>query len=50
MSATLNAERFQEYFEGSPLIDVPGRMYNVEVLYTESPENDYFKSAVRTVL
>lgn len=29
MSATLNAERFQEFFEGSPLIDVPGRMFDV---------------------
>jgi len=34
MSATLNAERFQQYFTGSPLIDVPGRMYPVEVFYT----------------
>ena len=50
MSATLNAERFQEYFEGSPLLDVPGRMYPVEVFYTQSPEQDYFASAVKTVL
>ena len=38
MSATLNAERFQEYFEGSPLLDVPGRMFPVEVFYTQAPE------------
>ena len=50
MSATLNAERFQEYFEGSPLLDVPGRMFPVEVFYTQSPESDYFQSAVKTVL
>ena len=49
MSATLNAERFQEYFEGSPLIDVPGRMFPVEVNYTEKPESDYYISAVKTV-
>ena len=29
MSATLNAERFQQYFEGAPLLDVPGRMYQI---------------------
>jgi pre-mRNA-splicing factor ATP-dependent RNA helicase DHX15/PRP43 len=29
MSATLNAERFQQYFTGSPMIDVPGRMFDV---------------------
>ena len=34
MSATLNAERFQQYFTGSPLIDGPGRMYPVEIFYT----------------
>jgi pre-mRNA-splicing factor ATP-dependent RNA helicase DHX15/PRP43 len=50
MSATLNAERFQEYFEGSPLLDVPGRMFPVEVFYTQQPENDYFAAAIKTVL
>ena len=38
MSATLNAERFQKYFEGAPLLDVPGRMFPVEIFYTNKPE------------
>eukprot|EP00347_Sterkiella_histriomuscorum_P005269 403357241 len=50
MSATLNAERFQEYFEGAPLLDVPGRMYPVEIFYTPEPEKDYLIAAIRTVL
>jgi len=50
MSATLNAERFQAYFEGSPLIDVPGRMYPVEVFYTDKPESDYYLAAVKAVM
>jgi pre-mRNA-splicing factor ATP-dependent RNA helicase DHX15/PRP43 len=50
MSATLNAERFQKYFTGSPLIDVPGRMYPVEVFYTEAPEKDYFEAVIKTVM
>lgn len=50
MSATLNAERFQEYFEGAPLLDVPGRMYPVEIFYTPEPEKDYLIAAVRTVM
>ena len=41
MSATLNAERFQKYFEGAPLLDVPGRMYPVEIFYSAKPETDY---------
>lgn len=50
MSATLNAERFQAYFEGSPLLDVPGRMFPVEVFYTQTPEQDYLNAAVKTVM
>ena len=50
MSATLNAERFQEYFEGSPLLDVPGRMFPVEVFYSSKPEQDYFQATVKTVM
>lgn len=48
MSATLNAERFQKYFEGAPLLDVPGRMYPVEIFYSAKPETDYLNAAVRT--
>jgi pre-mRNA-splicing factor ATP-dependent RNA helicase DHX15/PRP43 len=50
MSATLNAERFQQYFTGSPLIDVPGRMYPVEVFYTQAPEKDYYQATIKTVM
>lgn len=50
MSATLNAERFQAYFEGAPLLDVPGRMFPVEIFYTPEPEKDYLVAAIRTVL
>lgn len=50
MSATLNAERFQQYFEGAPLLDVPGRMFPVEVFYTPEPEKDYLIAAIRTVI
>lgn len=48
MSATLNAERFQKYFEGAPLLDVPGRMYPVEIFYSAKPETDYLNAAIRT--
>lgn len=50
MSATLNAERFQQYFEGAPLLDVPGRMFPVEIFYTDKPVVDYLSSAIDTVL
>ncbi|EPZ33410.1 Helicase-associated domain-containing protein [Rozella allomycis CSF55] len=50
MSATLDTERFLKYFEGSPLIKVPGRTFPVEILYSEKPELDYVDAAIRTVL
>ena len=50
MSATLHFERFQTYFQGNLLIDVPGRLFDVEIFYTEKPETDYYKAVVRTVV
>ena len=49
MSATLNAEKFQQFFEGAPLLSVPGRLHPVEILYTQVAEEDYVAAAVRTV-
>lgn len=50
MSATLNAERFQQYFTGAPLLDIPGRMYPVEILYTPKPVQDYLAASIDTVI
>ncbi|XP_020086379.1 probable pre-mRNA-splicing factor ATP-dependent RNA helicase DEAH3 isoform X4 [Ananas comosus] len=50
MSATLEAEKFQGYFSGAPLMRVPGRLYPVEIFYTQKPEKDYVVAAIRTVV
>lgn len=50
MSATLDAEQFQRYFEGAPMMKVPGRMYPVEIFYTPEAETDYLEAAIRTVV
>jgi len=50
MSATMDAEKFQNYFEGAPLLDIPGRTYPVEIFYTSAPEEDYLEAAIRTVI
>ena len=49
MSATLDAGKFQTFFDGAPLIHVAGRTFPVEILYTEKPERDYLEAAIRTV-
>ncbi|KAM7502545.1 hypothetical protein LguiB_001449 [Lonicera macranthoides] len=50
MSATLEAEKFQGYFYGAPLMKVPGRLHPVEIFYTQDPERDYLEAAIRTVV
>jgi pre-mRNA-splicing factor ATP-dependent RNA helicase DHX15/PRP43 len=50
MSATLDAIKFQKYFDGAPLLKVPGRTFPVEVFYTPEPERDYLEAAIRTTL
>ncbi|KAF8116630.1 hypothetical protein N665_0015s0007 [Sinapis alba] len=50
MSATLETEKFQEYFSGAPLMKVPGRLHPVEIFYTQEPERDYLEAAIRTVV
>eukprot|EP01082_Thalassiosira_pseudonana_P009772 g8712.t1 g8712 contig33:45011-47304(-) len=50
MSATLDAAKFQEYFNGAPLLKVPGRTFPVEVFYTAEPERNYVEAAVRTAI
>ena len=50
MSATLDAGKFQAFFDNAPLIHVPGRLHPVEIFYTEAPERDYLEAAIRTVV
>ena len=37
-SATLDAEKFSEYFDYAPIFRIPGRRYPVDILYTKAPE------------
>ncbi|KAI9295977.1 P-loop containing nucleoside triphosphate hydrolase protein [Neoconidiobolus thromboides FSU 785] len=50
MSATLDAEKFQKYFDNAPLLSVPGRTFPVEIYYTPEPERDYLEASIRTVV
>ena len=50
MSATLDAKKFQEYFNDAPLMKVPGRTFPVEVFFTSKAERNYVEAAVRTTL
>lgn len=50
MSATLDAGKFQQYFDNAPLMTVPGRTHPVEIFYTPEAERDYLEAAIRTVI
>ncbi|ORX67218.1 putative ATP-dependent RNA helicase DHX33 [Linderina pennispora] len=45
MSATLDAERFSEYFDSAPILYVAGRQFPVTTYYTTTPQADYLDAA-----
>ena len=49
-SATLDAEKFSNYFNQCPIFTIPGRTFPVETLYTKDPESDYLEAALFTVM
>jgi ATP-dependent RNA helicase DHX8/PRP22 len=49
-SATLDAEKFSEYFFACPIFTIPGRTFPVEILYTKEPESDYLEASLITVM
>ena len=50
MSATLDAGKFQNYFNKAPLMTIPGRTHPVEIFYTPEAEKDYLDASIRTVV
>jgi ATP-dependent RNA helicase DHX8/PRP22 len=49
-SATLDAEKFSDYFSQCPIFRIPGRLFPVTIMYANEPEEDYLDCALITVL
>ena len=49
-SATLDTEKFANYFDNAKIFKVPGRRYPVDIYYTKAPEADYVLASVITTL
>ena len=49
-SATLNADKFSNFFGSVPIFHIPGRTFPVEVLYAKTPVEDYVEGAVKQAL
>ncbi|KAG7717775.1 hypothetical protein KL949_003049 [Ogataea haglerorum] len=48
-SATMNAHKFSDFFDGAPIFDIPGRRYPVDIYYTSQPEANCLHAAITTV-
>lgn len=49
-SASLEADKFSEYFNNCKIYKIPGRMYPVKIHHVQSPEDDYLQSSLHTVM
>lgn len=49
-SATMNAERFSQFYGGAPQFTIPGRTFPVDVQNHSTPVEDYVDAAVKQVL
>ena len=48
-SATLEKEKFSTYFSGAPVVEIPGRLFPIEIHYEEKPVYDYPRAAAEKV-
>ncbi|KAI0304540.1 P-loop containing nucleoside triphosphate hydrolase protein [Multifurca ochricompacta] len=48
MSATMDAEKFSNFFEKAPVLYVKGRQHPVSIFHTSTSQNDYLDAALRT--
>ncbi|CEJ04865.1 Putative Pre-mRNA-splicing factor ATP-dependent RNA helicase prp16 [Rhizopus microsporus] len=49
-SATMNAERFSNFFGNAPCFFIPGRTFPVDVMFSKTSCEDYVDSAVKQAL
>uniref|UniRef100_A0A1J3JE29 RNA helicase n=1 Tax=Noccaea caerulescens TaxID=107243 RepID=A0A1J3JE29_NOCCA len=49
-SATLNAQKFSNFFGSVPIFNIPGRTFPVNKLYSKSPCEDYVEAAVKQAM
>ncbi|KAI9015269.1 P-loop containing nucleoside triphosphate hydrolase protein [Phycomyces nitens] len=49
MSATLDAEKFSEFFDGAKILYVSGRLYPVDTFFTDEPQSDFLDAALVTI-
>ncbi|KAI5961095.1 hypothetical protein CANMA_003869 [Candida margitis] len=48
-SATIKASKFSNYFNGAPILNIPGRRFPVKIHYTKQPEANYLQAVMTTI-
>lgn len=48
-SATINAQKFSDFFDGALIFNIPGRRFPVDIHYTKNPEANYIQAAITTI-
>lgn len=49
-SATLDSQKFSQFFHDCPVIQIPGRTYPVQIEFCRDPEPDYLAAALDCVM
>lgn len=49
MSATLNPEKFVNFFANPYVLNIPGRQFPVRLCYTAAPQQDYLDATIVTI-
>ncbi|KAJ1398769.1 P-loop containing nucleoside triphosphate hydrolase [Sesbania bispinosa] len=49
-SATLNAQKFSNFFGSVPIFHIPGRTFPVNILWSKTPCEDYVEGAVKQAM
>ncbi|KAK7359399.1 hypothetical protein VNO77_01357 [Canavalia gladiata] len=49
-SATLDGEKVSKFFADCPVLNVPGKLYPVEVLYSKERPSSYLEASLKTAL
>ncbi|KAJ7950546.1 putative ATP-dependent RNA helicase [Quillaja saponaria] len=49
-SATLDGDKVSKFFSDCPILTIPGKLYPVEILYSEERPSSYLESSLKTAL
>lgn len=49
-SATLDGEKVSEFFSGCPVLNVPGKLFPVEIFYSNERPKSYIESSLRKAI